>query len=199
MNNKHIFITDERFNSQRWTKAFSDAQVIIPASLPPAVASGSIVWVLTQSPNWLELIAYYTQNKCKVVAMSRQQNIDELREALESGARGYIEALSNVDTLQQVANSISADAMWLPATLVARMVGTFSTIIKQQETSNVDLSILTDREREVTQIILKGATNKEIARHLDITERTVKAHLSSIFNKLGARDRMHLMLLVRGH
>ena len=199
MNHKHLFITDESFSSQRWIKAFPDADVVVSVSLPPAVPSGSTVWILTGTSNWLDLIAYYTQNKCAVVAMSRQQGIEELRQALEVGARGYIEALSNVDTLQQVAKSVAANAMWLPATLVARMVGAISTLVKQNESSKVDLSILTDREREVTETVIKGATNKEIARQLDITERTVKAHLSSIFNKLGARDRMHLMLLVRGH
>lgn len=198
MNIKNLFITDERFNSQRWTKAFPDAEVVVSASLPPSTPRGSIVWILTDTNNWLDMIAYYTQNNCTVVAMSRQQNIDELREALEAGARGYIDALSNVDTLKQVANSISENAMWLPATLVARMVSTLSSVIKQQESSNVDLNVLTDREREVTSLILKGANNKEIARQLDITERTVKAHLTSIFSKLGARDRMHLMLLIKG-
>lgn len=198
MNIKHLFITDERFNSQRWTKAFPDAEVVVSASLPPSTPRGSIVWILTDTNNWLDMIAYYTQNNCTVVAMSRQQNIDELREALEAGARGYIDALSNVDTLKQVANSISENAMWLPATLVARMVSTLSSVIKQQESSNVDLNVLTDREREVTSLILKGASNKEVARQLDITERTVKAHLTSIFSKLGARDRMHLMLLIKG-
>ncbi|WP_151669233.1 response regulator transcription factor [Nitrincola schmidtii] len=198
MNIKNLFITDERFNSQRWTKAFPDAEVVVSASLPPSTPRGSIVWILTDTNNWLDMIAYYTQNNCTVVAMSRQQNIDELREALEAGARGYIDALSNVDTLKQVANSISENAMWLPATLVARMVSTLSSVIKQQESSNVDLNVLTDREREVTSLILKGASNKEVARQLDITERTVKAHLTSIFSKLGARDRMHLMLLIKG-
>ncbi|TVQ68516.1 MAG: DNA-binding response regulator [Oceanospirillales bacterium] len=198
MNTQHLFITDERFSSQRWKKAFPDAEVFIAKSLPPSTSPGSIVWVLTGSDNWLDMIAYYTQNNCKVVAMTRQQNINELREALEAGSRGYIDALSNVDTLKQVADSISSNAMWLPAPLVAKMVSTLSTVIKQQESSKVDLSVLTDRERQVTQSILKGATNKEIARQLDITERTVKAHLSSIFNKLGARDRMHLMLLIKG-
>ena len=198
MNIKNLFITDERFNSQRWTKAFPDAEVVVSASLPTSTPRGSIVWILTDTNNWLDMIAYYTQNNCTVVAMSRQQNIDELREALEAGARGYIDALSNVDTLKQVANSISENAMWLPATLVARMVSTLSSVIKQQESSNVDLNVLTDREREVTQLILKGASNKEVARQLDITERTLKAHLTSIFSKLGARDRMHLMLLIKG-
>lgn len=199
MNIKHLFITDERFSSQRWTKAFPDAQIIISASLPPAIPSQSMVWVLTGTDNWLDMVSYYAQSNCKVVAMSRRQNIDELRDALQAGARGYIEALSNVETLKQAAESISANAMWLPAPLIARMINTLSPMIKQQESSHVDLSVLTEREREVTQSIMKGSTNKEIARHMNITERTVKAHLSSIFSKLGARDRMHLMLLIKGH
>lgn len=199
MNIKHLFITDDRFSSQRWMKAFPNAEVVVSASLPASTPSGTMVWILSGTSNWLDMIAYYAKNNCTVVAMSRQQNIDELREALEAGARGYIDALSNVETLKQVANSISENAMWLPASLVARMVSTLSSVVKQQESSNVDLNVLTDREREVTSLILKGATNKEIARQLDITERTVKAHLTSIFSKFGARDRMHLMLLVRGH
>ncbi len=79
------------------------------------------------------------------------------------------------------------------------MIGILSDVLKQQQRDEVDLSILTEREKEVTQAVITGASNKEIARQLDITERTVKAHLSAIFQKLDVRDRMHLMLVVRGH
>lgn len=199
MSNTHLFITDTTFSSQRWSKAFPEAQVCVSVSMPPPVPKGSLVWILTSTKNWLELIAFYAQNDCKVIAMSRQQGIDELREALGAGARGYIEALSNVNTLQQVANSVSQNAMWLPATLVTQMIGTLSELIKPKSENPVDLAELTKREQEVTDAIVKGATNKEIARQLDITERTVKAHLSSIFSKLGVRDRMQLMLAVKGY
>lgn len=199
MNQKHLFITDTTFNSQRWKKAFPDAQVCASVSLPPSVSDNTLVWVLTHTPNWLELIAYYVQTGCKVIAMSRKQSVDELRSALEAGARGYIEALSNVATLQQVAESVSENAMWLPAPLVSRMVNIFSGMLKTKADSVNHLALLTDREKQVTDGVLTGASNKEIARQLNITERTVKAHLSSIFHKLGARDRMHLMLLVKGH
>jgi DNA-binding NarL/FixJ family response regulator len=54
------------------------------------------------------------------------------------------------------------------------------------------------RERQVAESVARGSTNKEIARVMGITERTVKAHLTASFEKLGVRDRMQLALLVNG-
>ena len=55
-------------------------------------------------------------------------------------------------------------------------------------------SRLTQRQEEVFRILISGASNKEIARRLDISERTVKAHLSAIFRKLNIANRLHLAL-----
>ena len=60
------------------------------------------------------------------------------------------------------------------------------------------LEVLSQRERQVAEAASRGSTNKEIARTMGITERTVKAHLSAAFDKLGVRDRMQLSLLVNG-
>ena len=57
---------------------------------------------------------------------------------------------------------------------------------------------LTDREREVAATIAAGSSNKEIARQLGITERTVKAHVGAILEKLQVRDRLQLALLMSG-
>ena len=64
---------------------------------------------------------------------------------------------------------------------------------------NSALRTLTAREQEVAKAVASGSNNKEIARALGITERTIKAHASAIFQKLGARDRLHLALIVNGH
>jgi DNA-binding NarL/FixJ family response regulator len=72
---------------------------------------------------------------------------------------------------------------------------------RRQPTPSADdprLAVLTQRELEVARKIADGASNKEVARDLDITERTVKAHAGAIFEKLGARDRLHLSLIVHG-
>jgi DNA-binding NarL/FixJ family response regulator len=55
---------------------------------------------------------------------------------------------------------------------------------------------LTDREKEVARTLARGASNKEIARSLDITERTVKAHVGAVLEKLQVRDRLQLSLVV---
>ena len=57
-------------------------------------------------------------------------------------------------------------------------------------------AILTPREIEIARLIGQGASNKRIARQLAITERTVKAHLTTIFRKTGVDDRVTLALLV---
>lgn len=58
------------------------------------------------------------------------------------------------------------------------------------------LSCLTKREVEIARLITKGASNKAVARELDISERTVKAHLSSIFEKLKVKDRLQLVIFM---
>jgi DNA-binding NarL/FixJ family response regulator len=54
--------------------------------------------------------------------------------------------------------------------------------------------VLTDREREVLRLVARGLANKEIARQLSISEKTVKAHLGSAFQRIGVRDRTQAAL-----
>lgn len=58
---------------------------------------------------------------------------------------------------------------------------------------------LTDREREVLQLVRSGLANKQIARRLGIAERTVKAHLTSVFQRLGVTDRTQAALWASEH
>ena len=60
------------------------------------------------------------------------------------------------------------------------------------------LAALTKRELEVARLVANGSSNKEIARQLGITERTVKAHVGAVFQKLNVRDRLQLALIVSG-
>ena len=60
------------------------------------------------------------------------------------------------------------------------------------------MELLSAREKDVARAVAAGKSNKEVAKELDITERTVKAHLSAVFEKLHVRDRLQLVLVFSG-
>ena len=67
---------------------------------------------------------------------------------------------------------------------------------KESATGTNHLDHLTPREREIVHQVAGGASNKEIANRLNVTEATIKAHLTAVFRKLGLSDRLHLALFV---
>jgi len=79
-----------------------------------------------------------------------------------------------------------------------RLLRASTGLVSTQAVSGEKFRTLTVREIEVARAVARGDSNKEIARHLGITERTVKAHLSTLFEKLGVRDRLQLALAVNG-
>ncbi|MDT9694010.1 LuxR C-terminal-related transcriptional regulator, partial [Streptomyces sp. P9(2023)] len=94
-----------------------------------------------------------------------------------------------------VAVVVANQGVWVGQSLLSKVLGgAFKALQQRVEPSRYAhseyLSLLTERERGVALAIASGATNKEAARQLDITERTVKAHLSAIFRKLSVRDRL---------
>jgi len=67
----------------------------------------------------------------------------------------------------------------------------------RRSASSLDLSQLTKRERQVATSVAEGLSNREIATKFGISERTVKARLTTTFQKLGVRDRVQLALLLK--
>jgi DNA-binding NarL/FixJ family response regulator len=75
-----------------------------------------------------------------------------------------------------------------------RFVALSMRVVSGEASVEPELNELTSRELMVAEQIARGATNREIAATLEMSERTVKAHLSAIFKKLGVRDRVQLAL-----
>jgi DNA-binding NarL/FixJ family response regulator len=98
--------------------------------------------------------------------------------------------------LKQVAVVVEYGGVWVGQDLMHRLL---SALARSAGRRNVlGLEKLTARERDVALAVAAGASNKEISRQLDITERTVKSHLSAIFRVLGVRDRLQLSVLING-
>ncbi|MFI9655204.1 response regulator transcription factor [Guyparkeria sp. GHLCS8-2] len=200
-------MTEPGFRTSRWQSAFPDASVVestesIAALVgKPPSGQSTFAWVLTGQSGWQRAIESLVEAGVSVIAMSRQPDMNELRTALGLGARGYVHAVSPPGLLTQAAQAVQSGGMWLPAEVVNAVVRVLSTTLDGDENvpraDDAHLASLTERERAVAQAVASGLSNKEVARRLEITERTVKAHLSSAFRKLGVRDRMQLVVRLR--
>jgi len=100
---------------------------------------------------------------------------DEIERALAAGAKGYLLKGAPLDDIERAIAAVARGESYLDSRVTAQLL------------SRGGRARLTDREREVLRLL--GQSNKEIAATLGISERTVKFHVTSIFNKLGAESR----------
>jgi DNA-binding NarL/FixJ family response regulator len=200
---KHYCISSRPDSLERWQKAFPDGRICQrPIELVGQVRAGDLLWM--QLPSLTEQrIDEAVQGvtglfrDCSLVALSKVPDQQEALMALSAGAKGYCHALSNPETLRQVAVVVSHGGLWVGQDLLSRVVTAAEKLMSREHTTVFgNLNQLTSREKAVAREVAKGATNKEIARTLNITERTVKAHLASVFNKLKVRDRLQLVLIM---
>jgi len=115
-------------------------------------------------------------------------NEDELMlRGLQAGARGYLLKDTDRSTLFDTIRAAVRGETLLKPEIMARVLAqkNVSTI----ESKSNEAINLTDRELEVLEAVARGERSKEVATHLGISERTVKAHLASIYNKLGVDSR----------
>ena len=127
---------------------------------------------------------------------------DEEIALLKAGAKGCCRRGVDPDSLQQVLTVTANGGVWVTRSLLPRLVSELRKYVdahrKPAETpANDVLAELTQREREIVRLIVEGSSNKEVASSLNISERTVKGHLSNVFQKLGVADRLKLVLFVR--
>jgi two-component system nitrate/nitrite response regulator NarL len=133
------------------------------------------------------------------IVLSDMPNDEEAIAVFSATARGYCNSHAAPEILRQVAHVVSQGGIWIGETLMQRLLSVADRIPAPPRTEeNNWAERLTPKEREVAQLIATGANNKEIALKLGITERTVKAHMGTILNKLQVRDRFQLALLMSG-
>src|SRR5574341_93702 len=119
-----------------------------------------------------------------VVILTTYNEDDLMVRGLRAGARGYLLKDTNRQTLfNSLRAAARGEALFLPE-VIARVLNQPSV-----EKTRGENSVLTERELEVLRAAARGERSKEIALHLGIAERTVKAHLDSVYNKLGVDSR----------
>lgn len=192
----HLILTDTAFRNGAWPNDFLLTPLQQDAALtqPPEARS---VWVCTALRQWPDLVMQLRDWGKQVAVLSLAPSLEQARTAFTLGARAYTEATAPANDLRRIATSLEANGLWLPEQLMLALLQQLPGMIKQP-VSKADKTLfegLTPRERDVCAEVTAGKSNKVVARNLGITERTVKEHLSNIFNKLNVKDRMQLALM----
>lgn len=117
---------------------------------------------------------------------------------LQQGIYGYCNTYMNPPLISRAVAAARAGEVWLGWNLMQRLIEGIGKEDEVKIEKGSNLEKLTEREWEIALHVAQGANNKLIASDLGITERTVKAHLSTVFRKAGVRDRLQLALLVKG-
>lgn len=151
------------------------------------------------------ILPQLTNNGFKSLIIGHHWSEERQIGALVTGVSGYCENEAAPTILLRATNSILRGDIWIQRHLVPKVIGTLIKLNdkrttqaeKKDNSAEKSLQSLTHRELDVAKMVEAGESNKMIANLLNISERTVKAHLTSIFQKLEVRDRLHLALLLK--
>lgn len=125
------------------------------------------------------------KNAVKVLVLTVHNEVEYLMKAVDIGINGYVLKDSESAVLKKAIMSIVDGEIYIQPSLIPALN---SKMIEKNE-DNMKLENLTSREIEVLQLLAVGMFNKEVAENLNISERTVKNHVSNIFKKLEVTDR----------
>jgi DNA-binding NarL/FixJ family response regulator len=136
--------------------------------------------------------------ECKVIVLTTFDDDEYVFDGLRAGAVGYLLKDVSSDRLVEAIRAAAQGNSFLEASIATRVVAEFTRLSGQNQ---VDASgerplvePLSERELEILAVLAGGASNREIAQQLHITEGTVKNHVTNILGKLGVRDRTQAAL-----
>jgi DNA-binding NarL/FixJ family response regulator len=125
--------------------------------------------------------------QAKILILTAYDTDERVVGALRAGAQGYLLKGASLEEIARAIRAVHGGGSYLAPRIASKVVGALS--------PGARASTLSEREREVLQLVAGGQANKQIARTLGITERTVKFHVTSILTKLGADNRAQAVAL----
>ncbi|MGH8546474.1 MAG: response regulator [Gammaproteobacteria bacterium] len=138
----------------------------------------------------------------KVLVLTAFSEDENVLNAAKGGARGYVLKGIDFPTLLQALKTVNNGGWWIDKETPSSEV--FGEIVESQfggfgpATTNDAVKDLTKRELEILKLVAEGLTNEEIGRRIFISEKTVKTHLTNIFDKLKVNNRFKAALLIMG-
>lgn len=131
----------------------------------------------------------------KVLILSGFFEGELMIQALQLGAKGYLSKLLTHRDLIKAIRATYAGEVWAERKVLSEVLESLRQNIQEKNLPLSDMQeTLTDREHEIVKWVIQGMTNKEIATRLGISDKTVKTHVSNVFNKLKISRRLQLVL-----
>jgi DNA-binding NarL/FixJ family response regulator len=201
-----IFISPLSTGLMNWVEAFPTAKITAIVKPTRSQKNDVILFWLHMNEDrqqWLTNTITLIQSNyknAKIVVLANAPIQAEALHALSLGAVGYCHAYSAPTLLKEIKTVISHGGLWLGNELLKRLIEVSSKLVGNQPKQVESLlSQLTKRQKDVAIEAAKGLSNKEIARILKITDRTVKAHLAATFDCLKVKDRLQLALMLNSN
>lgn len=140
--------------------------------------------------------------EARIIVLTASEADDDVLQALRAGARGYVLKGVGASTLIEVVRGAVAGKSYVSPSLAARILAELRTSGPRTSDTTADtkedpLSSLTRREEEILKLVADGNSNKEVARQIDLQEKTIKHHMTRILQKLKVRNRTEAAMLLR--
>jgi DNA-binding NarL/FixJ family response regulator len=201
-----VFISHDAGLRKHWESAFGSSHSLFLTQLSALPAcdlpSQATLWLdteLPQLPAWGDAFWRTQLQQHRIVCASSNPKDANAIAALDIGCSAYCQAFAPAETLQQIQKVVAAGQIWVGLALMQQLLSHANRVASQRPAAPDGWSaILTAREREVAMQVAQGASNKAIANKCSISERTVKAHLAAIFEKMQLTDRLQVALRVHG-
>jgi DNA-binding NarL/FixJ family response regulator len=166
--------------------------VLLDLKMPKGDAVQNLLEIVAKSPSTRVIV---------LTAFSEEENV---LNAAKSGARGFVSKGVPSATVMQAIRSVHAGDFWVDKDVPASDV--FEEIVHSrpaarapQPQADESIQSLTKREMEILRLVAEGLTNEEIGKKIFISEKTVKTHLTNIFDKLKVNNRFKAALMLMGH
>ncbi|WP_213762172.1 response regulator [Caballeronia sp. dw_19] len=137
-----------------------------------------------------------------VIMLTVSEDVDELTRALREGACGYLLKNMEADALATMIRRAAEGESVIAESMTQRLIAQMRTPVRAEDTAPPPLEprsspaspALTPRERDIVRILSRGASNKDIARELDLAESTVKIHVRNVLRKLNLSSRVQIAI-----
>ncbi|MEM7343207.1 MAG: response regulator transcription factor [Chloroflexota bacterium] len=133
--------------------------------------------------------------QARVIILTTFDDDEYIFEGLRAGAVGYLLKAASGAELAEAIRTVAGGGALIEPSVARKVVAEFARLIPTTSSSDEQLpEALSEREKEIVQALAQGYTNREIAQHLNLAEGTVKNYVTTILQKLGARDRTQAAL-----